>query len=303
MARGFTADDVPDLSGTTIMVTGANTGIGFETANVAAERGARVLLACRSEEKATEAIDRIHEHVGDADVSFVPLDQGDLASVAEAAAMVSSEARLDVLVNNAGIMVPPYQMTEDGFESQFGVNHLGTFALTALLLPKLAEHQDGRVVVTSSIAHRGSAIFFDDLDASAGYDPRARYGQSKLANLLFTFELDRRLRAVDSTTIAVACHPGIATTELGRHMPGPVRLAIPLIGPFFNSPAEGAWPTLMAATDPTIEGGDYVGPRRRGETSGPAVKVGSTSTARDQDLARQLWDVSVELTGIDPDVV
>ncbi len=285
------------------MVTGANTGLGFETANVAASRGARVLLACRSEVNANEAIKRISDAVDSADLAFVPLDQGSLVSITEAAELAAAESRLDVLINNAGIMMPPYQMTDDGFESQFGVNHLGTFALTALLLPKLAERPDGRVVVTSSIAHRGSAIFFDDIDASAGYDPRARYGQSKLANLLFTFELDRRLRAAGSTTIAVACHPGIATTELGRHMPAPVRLAIPLIRPFFNSAAEGAWPTLMAATDPALEGGDYVGPRRRGETSGPAVKVGATSVACDEDLARQLWDLSVDMTGIDPELV
>lgn len=300
MARGFRADDVPDLRGTTMMVTGANTGLGYETTKVLALRGARVLLGCRSKSKADEAIDRISESVEGADLRFVPLDQGDLASVAEASALVGAEPRLDVLVNNAGIMMPPYQMTEDGFESQFGVNHLGTFALTALLLGKLAEQPDARVVVTSSIAHRGSSIFFDDIDASAGYDARARYGQSKLANLLFAFELDRRLRDSGSSTIAVACHPGIATTELGRHMPAPIRLAVPLIRPFFNSPAEGAWPTLMAATDPTVNGGDYTGPRRRGETSGPAIKAEGTPTARDRDLARRLWDVSVEMTGIDP---
>lgn len=302
MARSFRADDVPDLTGTTMMVTGANTGLGYETAKVLAGRGARVLLGCRSKSKADEAIDQISEAVEGADLHFVPLDQGDLASVAEAAGLVGAEPRLDVLVNNAGIMMPPYQMTEDGFESQFGVNHLGTFALTALLLEKLAEQPDARVVVTSSIAHRGSSIFFDDIDASDGYDPRARYGQSKLANLLFAFELDRRLRAAGSSTIAVACHPGIATTELGRHMPAPVRLAIPLIRPFFNSPAEGAWPTLMAATDPTVGGGDYTGPRRRGETSGPAVQVEGTATARDEELARRLWELSADLTGINPEM-
>jgi NAD(P)-dependent dehydrogenase (short-subunit alcohol dehydrogenase family) len=300
MARGFSAHDVPDLAGTTMMVTGANTGLGFEAAKVLAERGARVLLACRSEAKAIEAIDRIGADVADADLRFVPLDQADLSSVAEAARLAAEEPRLDVLINNAGVMVPPYQMTEDGFESQFGVNHLGTFALTAQLLEKLAEQDGSRVVVTSSIAHRGASIFFDDIDASAGYDARKRYGQSKLANLLFTYELDRRLRAAGSATVAVACHPGIATTELGRHMPAAVRFAMPFVRPFFNSPAEGAWPTLMAATDPSIEGGDYIGPRRRGETSGPAVKVQSTSTARDEDLARRLWELSIEMTGVDP---
>ena len=178
-----------------------------------------------------------------------------------------------MLVNNAGIMMPPREQTTDGFESQFGVNHLGTFALTCRLLDKLAETDGSRVVVTSSIAHRGGTIHFDDIDASKKYGAQDRYQQSKLANLLFMYELERRLRAADSPTIAVGCHPGIADTELSRHLPKIVMLAAPLFKVFFNSPAEGAWPTLMAATSDDIEGGDYVGPSKRGETAGPARKV------------------------------
>ncbi|NND74492.1 MAG: SDR family NAD(P)-dependent oxidoreductase [Ilumatobacter sp.] len=298
---GFTDDDVVDQSGRTFLVTGANTGLGFETAKVLAARGARVLLGCRSADRAAEAIDKILAGEPDADLAFVELDQGDLASVAAAAEQVAAEPRLDVLVNNAGVMMPPYQLTEDGFESQFGVNHLGTFALTALLLPKLAEHDEARVVVTSSLAHRGSRIHFDDIDAAGGYNAQDRYGQSKLANLLFTYELDRRLDAGGSSTIAVACHPGIADTDLARHLPAFIRFGVPLLRPFFNSAAAGAWPTLMAATG-DVDGGTYIGPSKRGETAGPAVIVRSSSTSRNTELARRLWDLSVELTGVDPGI-
>lgn len=297
---GFTNSNVPDQSGRTILVTGANTGLGFEIAKVLARQGARVLLGCRSIDKANAAIDAIRADVSDADLDMVELDQADLASVRDAAAQVNEEARLDVLVNNAGIMMPPKEMTVDGFESQFGVNHLGTFALTSLLLPKLDEQPDARVVVTSSIAHRGAKIFFDDINAERRYRAQDRYGQSKLANLMFAFELDRRLRRARSSTIAVGCHPGIADTELARHLPSVVRFAVPLFRPFFNSASDGAWPTLMAATAPGVEGGNYFGPTRRGETAGPAGKAHATSVSRDGALAAELWDLSIEMTGIDP---
>ncbi|MFK7917316.1 MAG: oxidoreductase [Ilumatobacter sp.] len=299
---GFTSTDVPDQTGTTVLVTGANTGLGFEAAKVLADRGARVLLGCRSEERATDAIDQIRESVPAADLRFIPLDQADLSSIKAAADLVQSEDRLDVLVNNAGIMMPPLQYTADGFESQFGVNHLGTFALTAHLLSKLAETDGARVVVTSSIAHKPGKIDFDDLGAEKGYDAQSRYQQSKLANLLFMYELDRRLVASGSGITAVACHPGIASTELGRHMPKVLTLALPLVKLVFNSPTQGAWPTLMAATSPDIDGGDYTGPAKRGETAGPAVKVSSTERARDEELARRLWDTSIAMTGVDPGI-
>lgn len=302
MSKGFTDDDVDDLAGTTMLVTGANTGLGFETAKVLAERGTRVLLGCRSEDRANDAIARISAEVPDADLVFVPLDQADLASVAGAAKIVERESRLDALINNAGIMMPPLQYTVDGFESQFGVNHLGTFALTAHLLPKLAEHSGSRVVVTSSIAHKGASIDFDDLGAEQTYRTQARYGQSKLANLLFVYELDRRLRAAGSDTIAVGCHPGLADTDLARHLPSVVQFLAPLARPFFNSAAAGAWPTLMAATSPDVESGDYLGPSKRGETAGPAQKVESTPTSHDPELAARLWDLSIEMTGVDPGI-
>ena len=268
---GFTNIDVSDQSGRTILVTGANTGLGFGAAKVLAAQGARVLLGCRSLDKANAAIDAIRVDVSDADLDVIQIDQADLSSVRDAAAQVNEEARLDVLVNNAGIMMPPREMTADGFESQFGVNHLGTFALTSLLLPKLGEQPDARVVVTSSIAHRGAKIFFDDINAQSRY-----------------------------RTIAVGCHPGIADTELARHLPLLVRFAVPLFRPFFNSAAEGAWPTLMAATAPGVEGGEYFGPTRRNETAGPAGRARASSVSRDGALAAELWELSIEMTGIDP---
>jgi NAD(P)-dependent dehydrogenase (short-subunit alcohol dehydrogenase family) len=303
MARGFTADDVPDQSGRTILVTGANTGIGFEAAAVLAGRGARVLLGCRDASRAADALSRIQARHPDADIVVVPLDQGNLASVADAAAQIAREPRLDVLINNAGIMMPPLQHTTDGFESQLGVNHLGTFALTCQLLGLLDRTPDARVVVTSSLAHRTGQINLDDLGAEHSYDRQGRYQQSKLANLLFAFELQRRLIAAGSGTAVVACHPGIAATELGRHFPAILRAPLmAAAGLLLNTPAQGAWPTLMAATSPDVGAGGYVGPSRRNEMAGPAVLVATARRARDEQMMSKLWERSVQMTGIDPGI-
>lgn len=308
MAEGFTHRGVPDQTGRTFLVTGANTGIGFEAAAVLARAGGRVLLGCRDLGRAHDAADRIRRRIDGADLDVVQIDQASLASVEEAATQVlRTEPRLDVLVNNAGVMVPPLTSSEDGFELQFVVNHLAVFALTAHLLPKLLEHPGSRVVTTSSIAHRTGRLFLDDLNAEDGYDASERYRQSKLANLLFALELDRRLRAADAATISVACHPGIAITDLGRHMGSWVRWVKPLVKPLlqlrYNSPLQGAWPTLMAATAPAVAGGDYLGPTRFGETAGPAGKAYAVTRARDEDLAQRLWEVSVQLAGVDPSPV
>jgi NAD(P)-dependent dehydrogenase (short-subunit alcohol dehydrogenase family) len=302
MKRGFTEEDVPDQAGKTIVITGANTGLGYEAARVLSAKGARVLIACRSRQKAEEAIARIEEQNGPVDVSHVPLDLGDLASVKDCAERLQSEEKIDVLINNAGIMVPPYELTKDGFESQFGVNHLGPFALTGLLLDKLVETPSSRVVNTSSIAHNFGKIRFADINADRSYNASARYGMSKLANLLFTYELQRRLDAAEMRVVSVACHPGIASTELTRYMPGPLSAFNRLAQPLFNTAAAGAWPTLCAAASDEVEGGDYYGPAKRFETAGPAVKVQSNRASRDTQAAERLWSLSVDMTGVDPGI-
>lgn len=281
------------------MVTGANSGIGYEAAKVLAGKGARVLMGCRSKTRAAAAIAKIREEFPQADLAYIPLDLGDLESIREAAALVGQERRLDVLVNNAGIMMPPREVTMDGFESQFGVNHLGTFALTGLLLDKLAKGKEPRVVITSSMAHRSGRIDFDDINAEESYSRMGRYAMSKLANLLHMYELDRRLRAADSPVIAVACHPGVADTELTRNFPGLlVSLFRPLSSLFMNSAAEGAWPTLAAAAAPGVESGSYFGPSRNGEWVGPAREVQPRPKAKRIETAKRLWDVSEEMTGV-----
>ena len=291
----FTAADLPDQSGKCFLVTGANTGIGFEAAKALAGKGARVLLACRDAAKADEAIARI----GKGEMAHLPLDLADLDSVRAAAQRASGEARLDALINNAGVMFPPLSRTAQGFELQWGVNHLGHFALTSLLLPKLAETPGARVVVTASLAHRRGNIQWDDLHAERSYKRGDRYSDSKLANMLHFAELDRRLRAAGSPVTALGCHPGIAATELMRHS-GPFRIFTPLFGLLMNTAAKGAWPALQAACDPGAVRGGYYGPTGLGEASGPSGPAKRTAAAQDPALARRLWDVSVEMTGIDP---
>tara|TARA_R110002033_G_scaffold13802_13_gene41002 strand:+ start:965 stop:1879 length:915 start_codon:yes stop_codon:yes gene_type:complete len=295
----FTDQDVPAQNGRVFLVTGANSGIGYETARILAGKGARVLMGCRSKTRAAAAIAKIREEFPQADLAYIPLDLGDLESIREAAALVGQERRLDVLVNNAGIMMPPREVTMDGFESQFGVNHLGTFALTGLLLDKLAKGKEPRVVITSSMAHRSGRIDFDDINAEESYSRMGRYAMSKLANLLHMYELDRRLRAADSPVIAVACHPGVADTELTRNFPDLlVSLFRPLSSLFMNSAAEGAWPTLAAAAAPGVESGSYFGPSRNGEWVGPAREVQPRPKAKRIETAKRLWDVSEEMTGV-----
>lgn len=297
----FTAADVPDQSGKTIIVTGANTGIGFEAAAVLAAKGARVLLACRSRDKAEAAMARIRQATPSADLAFLPLDQADLASVRAAAELAAKEPRIDVLLNNAGVMMPPLTRTAQGFELQFGVNHLAVFALSTLLLPKLAQTPGSRVVVTASLAHTRGNLAWDDLNADKSYNRSQRYGDSKLANLLFVQELDRRLRAAGMPVTAIACHPGVAKTELGRHF-GPFRFMFAAAGWLFNTAAMGAWPALQAATDPNAKPGGYYGSQGRREMRGPSGEATRSAQAQDPALARRLWDVSVEMTGIDPGI-
>jgi NAD(P)-dependent dehydrogenase (short-subunit alcohol dehydrogenase family) len=293
--------DVPDQSGRIAVVTGANTGIGYHTAAVLAHRSAHVVLAVRNLEKGNAALARIVAAHPKADVTLQELDLSSLDSVrAAAAALRSAYPRIDLLINNAGVMYTPKQLTADGFEMQFGTNHLGHFALTGLLLDNLLPVRGSRVVTVSSNAHKfRAAIHFDDLQWERRYDRIAAYGQSKLANLLFTHELQRRLAGQQKNTVAVAAHPGTSDTELTRNLPRVLKPPAALLAPvLFQSAAMGALPTLRAATDPDVEGGQYYGPDGFLEQRGHPKLVSSTAQSHDEELQRRLWTVSEELTGV-----
>jgi NAD(P)-dependent dehydrogenase (short-subunit alcohol dehydrogenase family) len=294
----WTLDNMPDQTGRIAIVTGANTGIGFETAAALAAKNATVVMACRSRQKAEDAMARIRERTPNAKLELIELDLASLASVERfVEAFREQHDRLDLLINNAGVMVPPLGHTENGFELQFGCNHLGHFALTGRLLDLLEATDGARVVNVSSMAHRQGKMDFDNLNAEKGYRAMPAYGQSKLANLLFTFELQRRLDAKGSLVKATASHPGWTGTDLQRHS-GLFRF----LNTFFaQTPPMGALPTLRAATDPNAEGGDYFGPKGFYEMRGYPKKVGTTPAARNELDARRLWEVSENLTGVSYD--
>lgn len=299
--RKWSAADVPDQSGRVVVVTGANTGIGYHTAAVFADRGAHVVLAVRNLEKGNAARARIMAARPGAHVTLQQLDLCSLDSVRAAAdALRTAYPRIDVLINNAGVMWTPKQVTKDGFELQFGTNHLGHFALTGLVLDHMLPVPGSRVVTVSSQGHRiHAAIHFDDLQWERRYNRVAAYGQAKLANLLFTYELQRRLDEAGKSTIAVAAHPGGSNTELTRNLPRLIRPVATVLGPLlFQSPEMGALPTLRAATDPTTQGGQYYGPDGFGEQRGHPKVVQSSAQSHDKDLQRRLWTVSEELTGV-----
>ena len=282
----WTAADLPSFAGRTAIVTGANSGLGEVTARELARVGAQVILAVRNTGKGEAAA---REMTGDVEVR--QLDLQDLASVRQFADGVDS---VDVLVNNAGIMAVPHAVTADGFESQIGTNHLGHFALTNLLLPKVTE----RVVTVSSLLHWMGYISLRDLNWTARpYSAWLAYGQSKLANLLFTYELQRRL-APQGTTIAAAAHPGGSQSELTRNLPPLLTAVSSLLMPLFQGADMGALPTLRAATDPGVLGGQYYGPDGVGEQRGYPKLVASSDKSHDLDVQRRLWTVSEELTGV-----
>src|SRR5271166_1223167 len=269
----WTAADIPDQTGRTAVITGANTGLGYETAAVLAGRGARVVLAVRNLERGKQAVARITAATPGAEVELQELDLTSLESVRAAARQLRSDYdRIDLLINNAGVMYTPRSTTKDGFELQFGTNHLGHFAFTGLLLDRLLPVAGSRVVTVSSMGHRiRAAIHFDDLQWEHRYSRVGAYGQSKLANLLFTYELQRRL-APHGTTIAVAAHPGGSNTELMRNLPRPIAAASSLlVEPLMQSADLGALPTLRAATDPGVLGGQYLGPDGFQEIRGSGV--------------------------------
>jgi NAD(P)-dependent dehydrogenase (short-subunit alcohol dehydrogenase family) len=291
----WTEQHIPDQRGRVAIVTGANTGLGFETARMLAARGAAVVLAVRDMEKGKRAAARIT-----GDVTVQALDLTSLDSIRSAAAdLRATHPRIDLLINNAGVMYTPKQTTADGFELQFGTNHLGHFALTGLLLDRLLPVPGSRVVTVSSTGHRiRAAIHFDDLQWERSYSRVAAYGQAKLANLMFTYELQRRL-APHGTTVAVAAHPGVSNTELARNTPAALRVPATWLAPLLTQKAEmGALPTLRAATDPAVTGGQYYGPGNWGEIRGYPKPVTSSPDSHDQAAQQRLWTVSEELTGV-----
>jgi NAD(P)-dependent dehydrogenase (short-subunit alcohol dehydrogenase family) len=295
----WTTADIPDQTGRVAVITGANTGLGYETAAALADHGAHVVLAVRNLDKGKDAAARITAQSPHADVALQELDLTSLESVRAAADQLRSEHdRIDLLINNAGVMWTPKSTTKDGFELQFGTNHLGHFAFTGLLLDRLLPVAGSRVVTVSSMGHRIRAdIHFDDLQWERGYSRVGAYGQAKLANLLFTYELQRRL-APRGTTIAVAAHPGGSRTELTRNLPALVERLAFLIEPLFQGADMGALPTLRAATDPGVLGGQYYGPDGFGEQRGYPKIVASSAKSHDVDVQRRLWAVSEELTGV-----
>ncbi len=301
----WTAADLPSLWDRTIVVTGGNSGLGLETARELARAGARVVIACRSLDKAKDAIDDIGSSVPGATVEAQELDLASLESVrAFAERFDGGTGPLHALVNNAGVMALPRRVTQDGFEMQFGTNHLGHFALTGRLLPRLLATPGARIVNVSSTAHRIGRIRFDDLQGERSYQKWLAYGQSKLANLLFTYELQRRLEAAGAGAISVACHPGYAATNLqqaGPRMAGSRFLALwsGMNALFAQSAAMGALPTLYAAAAEDVRGGEYFGPDSLAESRGHPVRVKSSRASHDRAVAERLWDASVELTGVD----
>lgn len=289
-----------DLTGKRVVITGANSGVGFEAAKVLVQNGAEVILAVRNEQKGLIAKETILKGNPKGSAMVMGLNLADLSSVRDFAQNYSSRFdSLDILINNAGVMFPPYSKTKDGFEMQFGTNHLGHFALTGLLLPLLKKTPNSRVVTLSSIAHRGATIFFDNLDGSKGYKAMKFYGQSKLANLLFAKEFDNRLKQYGIATKSIACHPGISSTNLikigKKDAPGYVKAFLKL----FLQPADkGSLPTIYAATETSLNGGEYIGPDGRGNRKGNPVIETPASGVYNPETMKKLWDVSEKLTGV-----
>jgi NAD(P)-dependent dehydrogenase (short-subunit alcohol dehydrogenase family) len=301
----WTAAEIPDQHGRVALVTGANSGLGFQTARALAGKGATVVMGCRNQIKGAEALARVIDEHPRASAELVELDLADLSSVHKAANdVLARHPRLDLLINNAGVMAIPRHTTADGFEMQFGTNHLGHFALTGLLIERLLATQNSRVVSVSSTAHRWGRVRFDDLQRERRYRKWLAYGQSKLANLLFVRELQRRLASKDASTIAVAAHPGYASTHLqavGPEMAGSRVMArvMPVANRVFSQTEEqGALPQLYAATALGVTGGEFFGPDGRFEMQGGPTRVVSSKAAQNDDDAYRLWEISEGLTGV-----
>lgn len=302
MSQNWSPQDIPSLSGQVALVTGANSGIGMETALVLASKGAHVVMACRSQERGQAAIERIRGQVVSASVELRLLDVSSLESVEHfASAYGQAFDRLDLFVQNAGIMMVPYATTTDGFESQMATNHLGHFALTGRLLPHIQNTPGARVVTVSSVAHRRGDCPVDDpfYTSDSGYRTFSAYARSKLANLLFAYELQRRFDAHYIDAMALSAHPGFSRTNLFSHfLGGWAQKFEAVVSWVAQSPAEGALPSLRAACDPSAKGGDYYGPSGFAEWRGAPVKVKSTRRSHNRELAQSLWEASERATGV-----
>ncbi|MGX7823698.1 oxidoreductase [Actinokineospora sp. 24-640] len=296
-APGWTAADIPSLVGRSYIVTGANSGLGYQTSLALARRGAHVVLAARDPEKGAAAAKAIQAEDADANVEARQLDLADLDSVRAFAAEVD---RVDVLINNAGVMMPPRTLSAQGYELQFAVNHLGHFALTGMLVDVLAAGREPRVVTVSSFLHKRGVMHFDDLHGEHKYSRTGYYAQSKLANVVFGLELHRRLRSNGVPVASVLAHPGYAATNLQTSGPtGLSKLAMKVSNRLVaQDAAMGALPQLYAATHPDVESGQFIGPNGRREQKGYPALVEPLDAARDRDIARRLWDVSEELSGV-----
>ncbi|WP_336360714.1 oxidoreductase [Haladaptatus sp. ZSTT2] len=294
-STNWTAADIPDSTGKTVIVTGANSGIGYASTKQLAEKGAHVVMACRSADRADAARRKLESEVENASLDTMELDLASLDSVAQfAAAFTDRYSDLDVLVNNAGVMIPPFSKTEEGFELQFGVNFIGHFALTGQLLPMLLSTPDSRVVTLSSLAHRRASIDFDNFRGEKSYSQWREYGQSKLADLMFALELQRQLDAHDAGTRSLAAHPGFTRTNLQRHS----SLTDFGIGFFSMDQDQGALPTLYAATAPDAQAGGYYGPDGWFEIRGYPEPAKISTSARDEQVAIRLWEYAAEATGV-----
>lgn len=303
-AAKWTTNMIPAQTGKTVLITGANSGIGFQAALELARVGAHVFLGCRNEEKGKQALSRLFHEVPGATAEAILLDVASLASIRNVAHQWNEGSRpLDLLINNAGVMaLPSRELTADGFERQFGTNHLGHFALTGLLLPALLRAGEPRVVTVASLAHRNGKIEFDNLQSERRYKPLEAYNNSKLANLLFAFELDRRAKAAGINLRSLPVHPGVARTRIFENGPGNLglkALIFKLVSPvLLQSDAMGALPTLYAATAPDAQGGQYIGPDGFMEVKGFPHVVQPRPQALDEATGRKLWSVSEELTGV-----
>ena len=295
----WTIENISDQSGKTVIVTGANSGIGYEAARALAFKGATVIMACRSLEKGEKAADRIRQEKPQGKVILKELDLADLSSVRKFADEFLAEYKqLDILINNAGVMAIPYRKTKDGFEMQFGTNHLGHFALTGLLIDILKNTTKSRVVTVSSFAHLMGRVNFDDLNSEKGYQKWLAYGQSKLANLLFAYELQRRSSKNGNNPLSIAVHPGYAATNLQNSSS-----LFSFTNSFMAQSQEmGALPTLYATTSPAIEGGEFIGPDGFLAQRGYPHKARSSARSHDQETAQRLWEVSEKLTRIQLDI-